>query len=62
MPFGCGQPFYGFTGCAYGTGARGAVDANIYYLIFENVLATAFQTIENVADMAHVTIEYVIII
>ena len=62
MPFGCGQPFYGFTGCAYGTGARGAVDANIYYLTFENVLATAYQTIENVAAMAHVTIENVIII
>ena len=54
----CWQQFYGLRF----RGFRGAVDANIYYLIFENVLATAYQTIENVADMAHVTIENVIII
>ena len=54
----CWQQFYGLRF----RGFRGAVDANIYYLTFENVLATAYQTIENVADMAHVTIENVIII
>ena len=26
VPFGCGQPFDGFSGRAYGTGARSAVD------------------------------------
>ena len=56
--FGCWQQFYGLRF----RGFRGAVDANIYYLIFENVLATAYQTIENVAAMAHVPIENVTII
>ena len=56
---GCWRQFYGLRF----RGSRGAVDANIYYYLnFGNVLATAYQTIENVADMAHVTIENVIII
>ena len=44
------------------SGLPGRSGREYFYLTFENVLATAHQTIEIVADMAHVTIENVIII